>query len=281
MIREIVLEKLRGVEIKHPRYLFTLHQGRFRCLPLFAPKTVERAERFQPVPDAGGRYTTTNRTLDEALGGGFRRGSFNLIETAEGVPRGGVDVLLVPLRLNFLAKGYHVFTVPAYHLNAEEVMGRLAPYVDGEAQKLVQIADADRERKEPYMIKFRGESALEDFQLFSDRISKSAASDGEPILIDVGYDTIEHLYPADELTLKRLVAEEAVGARTRGSLTIRHCRSNQKILAPCEANADIHIKMRVIDGSLCIYGVKPWTQVFHIDTDVSKGYPMIEVTPVE
>ena len=152
--------------------------------------------------------------------------------------------------------------------------------MDREAQKLVHIADADKEKKEPYMIKLKGESVLGDFKLFHDQTS-SVAGEDKPILVDVGYDTIENLYPRDEMILKRIVSEDSTVTRARGDVMLAHCRSDQKILAPCKDISDVHFKVLMIDGCLCICGLKPYTQIFHLDADVSKGYPMIETTPIE
>ena len=74
-IRELKIEKLRGVEVKRDSYIFTLHNAEFRCAKPwtwgFIPR--ERRRTVEPKSAAGGILPSMVEGLDEILGGGWGR----------------------------------------------------------------------------------------------------------------------------------------------------------------------------------------------------------------
>ncbi|HVH14919.1 MAG TPA: hypothetical protein VNA15_04280 [Candidatus Angelobacter sp.] len=43
--------------------------------------------------------------------------------------------------------------------------------------------------------------------------------------------------------------------------------------------SDYHLKIRVADGSLILYGVKPFTPIYGINFNYDNGYPQLNLTP--
>ena len=123
VVREIELKKLRGVSIMQSRFLFTLDSGRFRYLPPF--KTSVNGEGQDqvgsPIEQKGKLYSTGSASLDLLLGGGFRKGSFNLLEAENDVPDEVKTLFLRTLLSNFVNTGHSVLYVPFVGVSVEEL----------------------------------------------------------------------------------------------------------------------------------------------------------------
>ena len=52
------------------------------------------------------------------------------------------------------------------------------------------------------------------------------------------------------------------------------------ISGPLNAIADVHLKIVREHGASLLYGLKPRTMLHFVEMDVSKGYPLPELTPV-
>jgi len=46
------------------------------------------------------------------------------------------------------------------------------------------------------------------------------------------------------------------------------------------AIADVHFKMTREHGALLLYGLKPRTEIYAVEMDVTKGYVMPKLTPI-
>ncbi|NIS12443.1 MAG: hypothetical protein GWN18_10340, partial [Thermoplasmata archaeon] len=79
--REIVIQKLRGCETRHHRYLYTLTAGRMKAFGPYGIRFPEPGGTWS-VPDGGvnGRLSTGSNQLDHLLGGGLMEGAVNLLE---------------------------------------------------------------------------------------------------------------------------------------------------------------------------------------------------------
>ena len=85
-IRMMDIQKLRGCEIPHSKYLYTLLGGR---LMVFGPQRFNGTNysgQWKALPDPDDLMVSTGcKELDELLGGGFRRGSINIIEIGDNI----------------------------------------------------------------------------------------------------------------------------------------------------------------------------------------------------
>jgi hypothetical protein len=66
--------------------------------------------------------------------------------------------------------------------------------------------------------------------------------------------------------------------RSAGDLTMALARPNLSILGNVIAMVDWHIKLSKKDGVLLLQGLKPYTNVYAVDCDVSLGYPVMTLT---
>lgn len=280
LIRKIEILKLRGRRLKEHRHIFTL-EGGFKAFPSFALKDVEKPRPFKPLPETPTHFSTGIVELDEALGGGFPRGSVVLLEVEDNVPRGGVSSILNPVRLNFINNGNGVFSVPSAGLSAAYVKEGLEPYAEKQFFKRnVRIVEFGEESQEPCIIALRGRSIMDDYEKFWEHISTFKAEAGRPVLGTIGYDTLEYTYPDDAAILIQMMVETAKRIRVSGDLRINIVRPAMKITPHARYISDIHFKLVEVDGSLCLYGLKPRTCIYNVELDVSLGYPKTKLTPI-
>jgi hypothetical protein len=55
-------------------------------------------------------------------------------------------------------------------------------------------------------------------------------------------------------------------------------RPNLTLLPKVLSMVDWHIRLTKKDGLLMLQGVKPYTNLFAVDSDVSSGYPVMKLT---
>src|SRR5207244_11438462 len=85
-VREVLLSKLRGVEIRRPTYFFTLDGGVFRSFDRFRSVDYSFSSGAAPVElmlprgAAGRRFSTGYPNLDRELEGGFSKGYLVILE---------------------------------------------------------------------------------------------------------------------------------------------------------------------------------------------------------
>ncbi|MFQ5710421.1 MAG: ATPase domain-containing protein [Candidatus Geothermarchaeales archaeon] len=278
LCREVELNKLRGMSTTKDRYVFTLKDGRFRCFPLFAPKPPWEPKRWEPIPDTETHFSSGSEDLDKLLGGGFRRGSSNLLEIGEGVPRArgtiGFSVIF-----NIVAQGKGMFSLPTLGFSVEDYRSLMVPYV-GEDQfkkhcRIVEFMEKVSNETKPYTIGFGGEDANKDLAYGLREVEKEI---GFPAFVFVGLDTLEYVYGAKD-GMKALTKITIETKRQRGFNLIM-AFPGLGLTEEAASTADVHLKIVEIDGSIFLYGVKPWTGLYNLDRDVSRGFPRAKLTPI-
>ena len=280
LLRRIEILKMRGARITQYSRLFTI-EGGFNVLPCFTSRTVKAPRKFKPSKDTPTHFSSGIKELDEILGGGFPRGSIILLEVEDNVPRGGVSSILNPIRLNFVNNGNGVFCVPSAGLSGEYVKESLKPFAEKSLfDKNLQIAEFGEAPQKPNLIPLRGRSAIDDYEKFWEQVSTFKAKTGKPVLMTIGYDTLEYRYPRDSSTLIQLMVEMAKKIRANGDLKINIIRPFLKITPHARYISDLHFNLVEVDGSLCLYGVKPRTCVYSVEVDVSSGFPQTKLRPI-
>lgn len=257
-IREIDIVKLRGCEIYHPRYLFTLKGGRIRS---FSPNGEARPivpECWAAIPDSDGRVSSGIVDFDRLLGGGLEKGSITLIELGEGISTEFTKMLETSFVSNFVSLGRGVMWVPHRKASADSARAQIVRVVENRAfDRLVRIpvsANQLTTLEGKYIMAVEGSDASADLSWKSIEYSLHGAE--MPLLSLVGFDTMESIYGSGlmDQIMGHLASIKANGGVFVG-ITSPSARSTERLADL----ANIHIKIDRIGGTIIIYGEEPFT----------------------
>ena len=283
IVRIMDIRKLRGTEIAHPEYLFTLHGGRFQYFEPFVPKIPARPKPWKAMSDSEARFSSGSEDLDILMGGGFRKGTTVLLEMGSSVPDAALEQLLTQVSDNFLAQGRGIIMVPPGGVDVESLAQR--GYRDvGEVEfnslfRLIEKGGGLVTRERPYVVMLKFENLRQDFNDWMYIYSALRKRTGAPILEIVGIDTQEARYGED--VYKEFLSVSSELTRKEGNLTIRITRPGMESLTKRCANvSDVHMKMIELNGAVLLYMEKPRSGLYYMDTDAGGGNIRITLQPL-
>ena len=278
-VREITIQKLRGCSLERPRHVYTLAGGRLTSLPPTAFKAGADPAKWVTVPGLNGEYLSTgSRDLDAMLGGGFHRGSVNLLEVGRGVPNPFATLFAINAAANFLMQDHAVFWLPTRDLSAARIRQAMEAYVDAERlddnlRILEVFVQAGREHP-AWMIPAERDR-LADYIRW-DMIRHLAKNGRPPVLHIMSYDALET--KASRATED--LAEHYSGVKEHRNVDLSIVKSSVDVLPKIADFASTHIKLEKIDGAVVAYGEKPHTGVFHISLPGPGLPPQVRLTPL-
>lgn len=278
-LRVMTIEKLRGSEIRQHRYLYTLKDGRVRTFrnPPSAPRPKPRA--WEPVKDlAEGVVSWGQEALDE-LTGGLPAGSIVALELDPAVPSEFVDGLKVGLICNFAALGRGVAYVPAQKSSADIVRDWVAPYLPVVAfDQRVRVFESS-----PLGSLEGGKNALHmegsnvDTDLKWSNVEYRLPGSKHPFLSFLAFDTLESVY--GERVLEQMTGHLSAVRRTR-DLFIGQVSPMTKSTEKLANQAHLHLKVQNVNGSILLFGQKPYTELFGLSFAHDTGVPRAVLTPI-
>ena len=274
VIREISMIKLRATEIKQPSYLVTLSGGNFIPFKPFLQSSTSKGN-WQPFKDPGDFYSTGIETLDELLGGGFKKGSYNIIEIDDSVSSDHYHAILRPLFLNFLSQGRGITAVLPGGDHPESIKQDLGTFVDPNIfDKNVRILDHFIPRSDkPYVVALGDpKEAQKNYR------TAMHALDGKPIVDYTGFDTLEYLM-GNKMQISELLTGVAK-LKISQNLGIGLVKPGLKLAQEVVNMADVYIKMKSVNGCPVVYGVKPSTIIYALTDDEERGTPHVRLEPV-
>jgi circadian clock protein KaiC len=283
-LRELELLKLRGIRLKEPKLVFTL-EGGFKVFPPFKPSIPEKPQRFQPVPDRPGRYSTGSESLDEALDGGLPKGSVTLIELDEKVSADMYRLIVNPVVTNFMFKGGNVFMVPSSWIDLSKIKRELTEFygwTEGEWKSRARIilgGSLKSVEDSAAVIHVEGENWREDIVKVLEEGKKLEVETGQPSLSILSLDILVNLY--GEKNCWEILNLSAIEARkTDAAMLILAKAGLRYLVIRLSPMADIYLRLKRAHGCLLLYGVKPRTGLYMVEADTSKGYPIPKLTPM-
>ena len=90
--------------------------------------------------------------------------------------------------------------------------------------------------------------------------------------------TIEYVY-GREAELK-VLGRAIANVRRHGDTSLNLTMPSVTLIKELRDVCDIHLRMRMVNGTIVMYGVKPHTGLYHYNIDVSRGYPIPKLTPI-
>jgi KaiC/GvpD/RAD55 family RecA-like ATPase len=284
--RTLIVNKMRGQRVMMNRGLFSLDGGRFTFVPYKVPRVGNGStaplgplipHSQSPIPHSQLLYSTGSPDLDEMLGGGVKRGSFTLIDVDSNVPPDGPQLLLNTMRANFLNQGGSCFSVPVGGFSSEYVADSLRQYIGTEAlEERVRIAEFDpdspaRKWKVPLKGRLR-----EDSQTFLS--AWTSLSRESPKMLVVDYDRMQQVYGEDQpfSGLSDISAEIRDSGALNIGLASRHTRLREGLVR----TADYHLRLISNEGSMLMFGVKPYTPISGARFEDQEGMPSFTLSPM-
>jgi KaiC/GvpD/RAD55 family RecA-like ATPase len=143
--REIVLLKLRGVRIDRPSYIYTLEDSVFRSFEPYVPPKSRKPPGDRPLPKRPIEILSSTHiksgfpALDRALGGGFPKNGFVLLEHDERISATTAISVFSGLVSNFVSAGNPVFVQPSRRSEPQEIMETLGPSLPAGKRNLLKI----------------------------------------------------------------------------------------------------------------------------------------------
>jgi KaiC/GvpD/RAD55 family RecA-like ATPase len=278
-IRMMDIQKLRGCEIAHSKYLYTLIGGR---LKIFGPQWYRdqgKTGEWNPLPDPSEHMVSSGcKELDDLLGGGLKKGSLNLIEIGDNIQTQHTNIIENSLIYNFASKNRGVVWIPTKKATSKTVKEALSRHLKEHAlEDNVRVYEKYGEGgAEGLFRSIEGKDVSRDLEW---RTAKYELSKSEsPVLCLVGFDTLEAIYGSqniveemsDVLTFIRSMGDIFVGITTPST------QSTQR-LADLTAT---HVKLENIGGTTVVYCEKPHTELFALEIAANNGYPKAKLSPI-
>lgn len=277
--RSLRIEKLRGVEVDHSDYLMTLHMGSFRSFEPWDPCRVEIGE-WVPLPDTEDEFSTGLSDLDRILNGGYRKGSYNILDIDDHISTEEYMMIMRPVLLNFVEHGYGILMVPPAGEHPEALRSDMQRFVDkGKLEGRVYYLDYfSASSTKHYIIPMAVGKKEGGSQRGLEVIQNLRGPDMKPYLDFVGMDTMEYLM-GESISLKHLLTgvSKAKVTKTLGlGLTKPGLKTSQGI----RNMADVYLRMVKINNIPCIYGVKPQTGIYAVVPDPELKFPNLNLVPL-
>jgi len=278
-IREIAIQKMRGCVLTRPRYAFTLAGGRMTALLPAAADLAATAARWEPVaPRAPAPLSSGSPDLDELIGGGYGRGTVNLLEVGRGVPNDIVTLVGLNVAANFLSLGNAVFWLPTRDLTGPRVRAAMAETVDPaavEANLRVVEITSQPGREHPAWLLPAERDRISDY-LRWDMIRHLVKAGRPPALHITSYDALEsrHSRTTEDLS------EHYASIKEQGNVDLSIVKSSVDVLGKVADFATVHLRLESIDGTVVLMGEKPHTGVFHVGLPPRGHAPRLQLTAV-
>lgn len=257
-IREMDILKLRGCEIRQPKYVYTLLGGRVRTFEYTRYMKPDKPRKFEAVSDTDVKHVSTGMPeLDAMLGGGLRKGTITLIELSPGVPVVASAPIESAIICNSVVQERGVAWIPTKKTGAESAREELLGFVDeDDFDENVKILEphAPAGSPKPYSMTLEGEDVRVDIK-WQD-VEYALRNAGKPLLTIIGFDSLESVYGPAVLDgmmefLTSLLNNEGIFVAT--------VTPSVKSTSRLSDLAHTHLRIDKISGVTMIRGEEPYT----------------------
>ncbi len=279
LIRELYINKVRGVRIRQPAYTFTLHDSRFTCFKPLEISLPDSAEKHRPQPDSYSMFSTGCRDLDTILGGGYPRAGAVLIEADGNVPYPAIAMATGVTMENFIAHGRSVISTPVAGYTTQRLKSKLKLLVGEQpVERYLRMFEV-RGLQEPCKEYALTGDLERDIRDFGSSVVKAYQKTSQPPLAVIDLQVLAALY--HEAGLSRFIRTMTAVCRELEALIVFATKPGIHVNQMLRNICDIHMSLRFIDRSLFLYGCKPETGYYNVHLDTSVPHPTMRLTPVE
>jgi len=279
MLRVLTIEKLRGSEILQHKYLYTLNAGMLRAFPILRETRPEAPTAWQPIPDPSPSAVSTGNPDLDKICGGLRLGTIVALEVARNVPSFVVDHLKLAMLANFISQKRGVAYVPAQKATSEIVRDWVAPYTGEEpidaCLRIFEASPLGSFEGGAGALRLEGQNVDTDLKWTALEHNLPAAV--HPFLSFVAFDTLESVY--GDRVLYSMTGHLSAVRRNR-DVFVGIVGDTSKSTQDLANLAHLHLVVENIDGSIVVYGQKPFTGLHVLSFDVEGGVPRAQLHPV-
>jgi len=277
--REIEILKLRGTEIRQPRYLCTLKGGKLQSFGYWWERNFQASIPWTAVPDKDAHVTTGIKGLDDLLLGGLERGAVVLIELGPGVPLSVAGTIEASIVANFVAQNRGVIWMPLRKTSVESARGRVVSMVPPESfDKFVRIPELATNMgssRSQSMMPIEGSNVGSDLKW--QNITYALQGAESPFLSLIGFDTLESIYGAG--VMEHMIDHLAAMRRNKGVFVgiVSSSSSSTQRLADLST---VDLRIERIGGTVVIYGEEPFTECHAMALKEQEQGGSICLTPI-
>ena len=278
-LRVMTIEKLRGQQVEQHKYLYTLDGGRLEAFQVKESARSAAPRAWKAVPDVSkGVVSMGARSLDRIFGG-LARGRIAAFQISNLVPADHVDWLRTAMVCNFVAHGRGVAHVPPRKGSAEFLRELVSPHLPPNAFEThvqvfepVTLGSGDVSKNALHM-----EGTNVDNDLKWSNVEYHLPKSGRPYLALFAFDTLESVY--GDKVLEQMSG--VLGAVRRSEDVFVGFVTPQSVSGAKLANlASTVIHVESLNGSVVLYGEKPYTELFAVAWDWTGGVPEMVLRPI-
>lgn len=272
-IRYLYLNKLRGIQINHPAYLFTLHQGRFTCFEPTNLNNITPSVNINTLENPPGRFSTGIQALDKILGGGLAKNTIILSETHPNL--GPIHaIMLTRLVCQFIKQERGVVGIPPpgreYVHFIEFVRKLVSPEVFNKCLRHVIVGEEPPSQS--YSRQITPSSPNEFFNHILDisqEITQSTQTTPNLLLISTDYLPLKF----DLNEIKRELPAIANRLKKTGNLFFFTAYMGNPLIDAIRVESQYHLVVDEISGCALFYLQNPKTNFFAINLqNLEKSY---------
>src|SRR5438093_1536894 len=190
-----------------------------------------------------------------------------------------IRTILNMMRANFINQKGPCVIVPTAAYSSDTVAESLSKYVGWEAiDERVRILEYNQSlapKKWRLVMKSNLSDDVKTFAHAWDELAKISPHR----MLDINVDKAVQVYGRDELSVPGLT-ELGANMRDTEGLNIAIASTDSKLRDQWLSVVDYHLKIKNADGSLVIYGVKPFTPLYGVDLNFDKGYPVLNLMQI-
>ena len=278
-LRVMTIEKLRGQQVRQHKYLYTLDAGRLEAFRIAEGPEDVLPKAWKVVPDPSkGAVSTGLRSLDGIIGG-LSKGRVVAFEISTQVPADYVDWLRTAIICNFVAQDRGVAHVPPRKGSAEYVRELVGPHLppsafDTHTQVFepVTLGSGEVSRNALHM-----EGNNVDSDLKWSNVEYHLPKSRRPFLALMAFDTLESVY--GDKVLEQMSG--VLGSVRRSKDVFVGFATPQSASAAKLANlASAVLHVESVNGSVVLYGEKPYTELYNLSWDWTGGVPEAVLRPI-
>ncbi|MGQ4915209.1 MAG: ATPase domain-containing protein [Candidatus Asgardarchaeia archaeon] len=279
-LRLIKIEKLRGLRIQNPFYVFTLEGGHFYC---FRKKWFFKLSKKVPphpvirdvidVKDGSRAKLSSGLKQLDMITGGFNGGSCILFSYSNKISSFEYGVLAENFVENFLLQNRHVLYITKKAVNPELDFDRFMNLVDEEkVRKYLHIISLFDNSINFPLERTKG-ITLEEFKAILLENINNFFREGKGILVVFDFNHVLSYFGEPE-EISKIITEILTVISKTNSLLIIKMFYKKEFLDLLEELADYSFHIFTIGGHHYVYGIKPYTPIYHLGSAEYQGHPI-------